>query len=170
MATLYRRATAIDNRPTLLNNGIQPSSPVLWAIYGALNQPAFNRHRLNAEKLIDSRLIVQLDRFRLHADCTRAPTPSRLLGVACQRQMSTGTVLRVTTSLATLPRISRRMPLRPCEAMTIRSQPLSAAYSTIPSAGKRSFTCSVSQDCPSFSAVAFTASRARVAAIVTFSS
>lgn len=51
----------------------------------------------------------------------RAATSATSL--ASYRQISTGTVLCVTTLLAWLPRRSRATPRRPWEAITIRSQP-----------------------------------------------
>jgi len=60
-----------------------------------------------------------------------------------QRQMRTGTLARVSTSVAWLPSKSLAIPRRPCEPITMRSQPASSAASSIPSAGKRSRTCAV---------------------------
>ena len=38
-----------------------------------LDQPAFNRRRLKAEKLIDSKVLKQLIRVQVDAGCTRTP-------------------------------------------------------------------------------------------------
>ena len=51
------------------------------------------------------------------------------------RTMRVGTLLCVSTSFAWLPMRSRSRPRRPCEAMTIRSQPRSLAVAMMPSAG-----------------------------------
>ncbi len=64
-----------------------------------------------------------------------------------QRQISTGTVECVSTRTAWLPSSTRDRPRRPCDAMTIRSQPLSLAVRMMPSAGN-SVTCTVSHATP----------------------
>jgi hypothetical protein len=43
--------------------------PILWT-FAALDQPAFNRNRLKAEKLIDSKVLEQLIRVQADAGCS----------------------------------------------------------------------------------------------------
>ena len=47
------------------------SQPVQFS-HSALDQPAFNRNRLKAEKLIDSKVLEQLIRVPIDAGCSRA--------------------------------------------------------------------------------------------------
>lgn len=61
--------------------------------------------------------------------------------------MSTGT-LNVRTFSASLPSSSLPTAPRPCEAMTIRSQPCSLAVAMMASAGCFSFTCKVAHATP----------------------
>ena len=56
------------------------------------------------------------------------------------RTISAGTLLYARTSLAWLPSTKRPKPRRPCEAITMRSQPCFSAVAMIPSAGALSGT------------------------------
>ena len=56
------------------------------------------------------------------------------------RTISAGTLLYARTSLAWLPSTKRLKPRRPCEAITMRSQPCFSAVAMIPSAGALSGT------------------------------
>ena len=47
---------------------------------GALDQPAFNRDRLKAEKLIDSKVLEQLIRVRVDAGCSSPAAATDLNG------------------------------------------------------------------------------------------
>src|SRR5262249_37698727 len=86
------------------------------------------------------------------------------------RTISAGTLLWVSTSLAWLPRSNRLTPRRPCEAMTIRSQPLCSAVSMMPSAGCLSRACTVSQLTPFDFAASAACVRIWLPAAVTISS
>src|SRR5262249_29032466 len=87
--------------------------------------------------------------------------------MTCQRQTRAGIVLRVTTSFAWLPRIKRPRPRRPCDAITIRSQPRALAVSIIPSAGNRLITCIASHVIAAFLAASSTFDRISDASLAT---
>jgi len=57
-----------------------------------------------------------------------------------QRTIRGGIVLYARTSLAWLPSTKRPKPRRPCDAITMRSQPCFSAVAMIPSAGAWSGT------------------------------
>jgi hypothetical protein len=48
---------------------LRPENAAVFAPPQALDQPAFNRNRLKAEKLIDSKVLEQL--IRVHADADK---------------------------------------------------------------------------------------------------
>ena len=89
---------------------------VFGSIYSALVAPAFFR------KIFAVAVIAGLDN-------TRRTNP---VGFAiAQRWTSTGILQWVRTLTVSLPRTIAEMPWRPCEAMTIRSQPFDSAVSMI---------------------------------------
>jgi hypothetical protein len=74
------------------------------------------------------------------ASCSRSDR--RGARYAAHLQTSTGTVLRVRTCVARLPSTRRESQRRPCEAMTMRSQPRLQAACKMPSV-VCSLTCTV---------------------------
>ena len=85
------------------------------------------RKRLSAAIRAEPAKVVETVRDRAEASTRR----SRRGSSAAQRWTSTGILPCVRTLTVSLPRTIAEMPWRPCEAMTIRSQPFNSAVSRI---------------------------------------
>ena len=69
-----------------------------------LDQPAFNRARLKAEKLIDSKVLEQLIRVQVDAGCSSGPIPTfasacSTLASKCRNQRTTSNIMNLVELL-----------------------------------------------------------------------
>lgn|GEM_PF-6591821 len=109
IASLACRAdNAFECMPALLSPVPEPAASVLWS--GGL-------------LLLASRWVLRRPSRRHDMD--------RQAAQAVQRYTSTGIALCTSTFCVSLPRRSPLIPLRPCEAIRIRSQPASRAVEMI---------------------------------------